>query len=134
LASQAASLPQAAAASAPIFADHHAQPNKILFLKNIPTDSISSQDLEDYFKLFVVKRWMQKSFIFFFFAPVLIKFCFSQPTNRFNGFKEVRVVPGKSDLAFVEFENEVFAYGVKTAMASHPIKGNSSIVVTFANK
>merc|ERR1719431_806956 len=29
--------------------------------------------------------------------------------NQFPGFKEVRLVPGRSDIAFVEFENEVQA-------------------------
>ena len=30
--------------------------------------------------------------------------------NQFPGFKEVRLVPGRHDIAFVEFENEVGFY------------------------
>ena len=32
--------------------------------------------------------------------------------NQFPGFKEVRLVPGRHDIAFVEFENEVGTYSL----------------------
>ena len=40
--------------------------------------------------------------------------------NQFPGFKEVRLVPGRHDIAFVEFENEVGFYLHVFIVMIHP--------------
>jgi U1 small nuclear ribonucleoprotein A len=53
---------------------------------------------------------------------------------RFPGFREVRLVPGKSDIAFVEFENEVQAGTAKDALQGFKITPTNAMKITFAKK
>ena len=54
--------------------------------------------------------------------------------NKFNGYKEVRMVPSRSDIAFVEFDNEHNAGRAKSQLQNFKIKPNHHIRITFAKK
>ncbi|KAI8811031.1 u1 small nuclear ribonucleoprotein A, partial [Cladochytrium replicatum] len=54
--------------------------------------------------------------------------------QQFPGFKEVRMVPGKNDIAFVEYENETQSAGAKTQLHGFRITPEKEIKVTFAKK
>ncbi|XP_029646304.1 U1 small nuclear ribonucleoprotein A [Octopus sinensis] len=54
--------------------------------------------------------------------------------NQFPGFKEVRLVPGRHDIAFVEFENEMQAGAAKDALQGFKITPNNAMKITFAKK
>lgn len=53
---------------------------------------------------------------------------------RFPGFKEVRLVPGRHDIAFVEFENEVQSGEAKRALQGFKITPTHAMKITFAKK
>ncbi|KAI8909453.1 hypothetical protein DFJ77DRAFT_472557 [Powellomyces hirtus] len=54
--------------------------------------------------------------------------------QQFQGFKEVRLVPGKSDIAFVEYESEVQAGTAKQSLNGFKITPEKEIKVTYAKK
>lgn len=54
--------------------------------------------------------------------------------NQFPGFKEVRLVPGRHDIAFVEFENEVQAGAAKDALQGFKITPSNAMKISFAKK
>ncbi|RWS12477.1 U1 small nuclear ribonucleoprotein A-like protein [Dinothrombium tinctorium] len=54
--------------------------------------------------------------------------------NQFPGFKEVRLVPGRHDIAFVEFENEFQAGAAKDALQGFKIAPTHAIKINFAKK
>jgi len=54
--------------------------------------------------------------------------------NQFPGFKEVRLVPGRHDIAFVEFENEVLSSAAKDALQGFKITPTNAMKITFAKK
>lgn len=54
--------------------------------------------------------------------------------NQFPGFKEVRLVPGRHDIAFVEFETDVQAAAAKDALQSFKITPTNAMKITFAKK
>lgn len=54
--------------------------------------------------------------------------------NQFAGFKEVRLVPGRHDIAFVEFENEYMSGAAKDALQGFKITPSNPIKITFAKK
>lgn len=52
--------------------------------------------------------------------------------GRFEGFKEVRLVPGRKGIAFVEYENETGAISAKEATSGMPMGDNARpIRVTY---
>lgn len=52
--------------------------------------------------------------------------------NRFEGFREVRMVPGRSGIAFVEYEAEAGAITAKENTAGMPLKnGEKTMKVTY---
>ena len=53
---------------------------------------------------------------------------------RFPGFKEVRQVPGRKDIAFVEFESEVESSAAKDALQGFKITPTHSMKISFAKK
>lgn len=53
---------------------------------------------------------------------------------RFPGFKEVRLVPGKHDIAFVEFESETQAGVAKDALQGFRITATCAMKITYAKK
>jgi U2 small nuclear ribonucleoprotein B'' len=50
------------------------------------------------------------------------------------GFREVRMIPTKRDIAFVEYEDETLAAIAKAALGGHEIEEGKPIKVTFARK
>ncbi|GAB1291763.1 U1 small nuclear ribonucleoprotein A [Apodemus speciosus] len=60
--------------------------------------------------------------------------CTPSPQSRFPGFKEVRLVPGRHDIAFVEFDNEVQAGAARDALQGFKITQNNAMKISFAKK
>ncbi|KAM9792779.1 U2 small nuclear ribonucleoprotein B'' [Neosynchiropus ocellatus] len=54
--------------------------------------------------------------------------------NQFPGFKEVRLVPGKHDIAFVEFDSEMQAGVAKDALQGFRITATCAMKITYAKK
>ncbi|XP_075997067.1 U1 small nuclear ribonucleoprotein A [Genypterus blacodes] len=54
--------------------------------------------------------------------------------NQFPGFKEVRLVPGRHDIAFVEFDNEVQAGAARDALQGFKITQMNAMKISFAKK
>jgi len=54
--------------------------------------------------------------------------------NQFPGFKEVRLVPGRHDIAFVEFDNEMSSATAKDALNGFKITPTHAMKVSFAKK
>lgn len=52
----------------------------------------------------------------------------------FSGFKEVRLVPGRSDIAFVEFESEQHSHLAKEALQGFKIGPNHAMKISYAKK
>ena len=53
---------------------------------------------------------------------------------RFPGFKEVRLVPGRHDIAFVEFETETQSAAAKEALQGFKITPSNAMKISFAKK
>ncbi|XP_053314640.1 U2 small nuclear ribonucleoprotein B'' [Spea bombifrons] len=54
--------------------------------------------------------------------------------NQFPGFKEVRLVPGRHDISFVEFENETQAGAARDALQGFKITPSHAMKITYAKK
>ncbi|KAH8352217.1 hypothetical protein KR084_002834 [Drosophila pseudotakahashii] len=54
--------------------------------------------------------------------------------SQFPGFKEVRLVPNRHDIAFVEFTTELQSSSAKDALQGFKITPNHSMKITFARK
>uniref|UniRef100_A0A1A8JHA9 Small nuclear ribonucleoprotein polypeptide B2 n=1 Tax=Nothobranchius kuhntae TaxID=321403 RepID=A0A1A8JHA9_NOTKU len=54
--------------------------------------------------------------------------------NQFPGFKEVRLVPGKHDISFVEFESDSQAGIAKDALQGFRITATCAMKITYAKK
>ncbi len=54
--------------------------------------------------------------------------------NQFPGFKEVRLVPGRHDIAFVEFENEMQSAAARDALQGFKITPSAAMRINFAKK
>ncbi|XP_053565303.1 U2 small nuclear ribonucleoprotein B'' [Bombina bombina] len=54
--------------------------------------------------------------------------------NQFPGFKEVRLVPGRHDIAFVEFEDETQAGSARDALQGFKITPSHAMKITYAKK
>lgn len=54
--------------------------------------------------------------------------------TEFTGFKEVRIVPGKSDIAFVEYSTGKQALAAKTVLDGFQITTTHAMTVSFADR
>lgn len=54
--------------------------------------------------------------------------------HRFPGFKEVRLVPGRADIAFVEFENDTQSAAAREALQGFKITPTNAMMITYAKK
>merc|ERR1712200_114328 len=54
--------------------------------------------------------------------------------TQFPGFKEVRLVPGRHDIAFVEFETEMQSAAARDALQGFKITPTTAIKISFAKK
>lgn len=53
---------------------------------------------------------------------------------QFPGFKEVRLVPGRSDIAFVEYDSEIQAAEAKAKLQGFKVKPTHPLSIVFAKK
>lgn len=53
---------------------------------------------------------------------------------RFPGLQEVRLVPSRTDIAFVEFATEIQATDAMTSLQGFRITATHAMKITFANK
>ncbi|XP_017461333.1 PREDICTED: U1 small nuclear ribonucleoprotein A-like, partial [Rhagoletis zephyria] len=53
---------------------------------------------------------------------------------QFHGFKEVRLVPGRHDIAFVEFDTEYHSAAAKDALQGFKVSPTHAMKITFAKK
>lgn len=54
--------------------------------------------------------------------------------NQFPGYKEVRLIPGRHDIAFVEFENDIQSGAAKDALQGFNLSPTHKMKITFAKK
>ncbi|XP_035298764.1 U2 small nuclear ribonucleoprotein B''-like isoform X2 [Cricetulus griseus] len=54
--------------------------------------------------------------------------------NQFPGFKEVCLIPGRHDIAFVEFENDGQAEATRDALQGFKITPSHAMKITYAKK
>jgi RNA recognition motif-containing protein len=54
--------------------------------------------------------------------------------QQFPGFREVRLVPGRSDIAFVEYETDVQASEARSSLQGFKITMTHAMKVAFAKK
>lgn len=54
--------------------------------------------------------------------------------QQFPGYKEVRLVPGRHDIAFVEFDNEKHSAAAKDALQGFKINPQHAMKIAFAKK
>ena len=54
--------------------------------------------------------------------------------QQYPGFKEVRRVPGKTDIAFVEYEQAVLAKAARDALNGFKLNSNHSLSVEYAQQ
>ncbi|KAG9047841.1 hypothetical protein FS837_001376 [Tulasnella sp. UAMH 9824] len=83
--------------------DEYLPPNRVLFLQNLPAETITKEALQDLFGQY----------------PNLI---------------EIRTVPTKKDIAFVEYADEDSATKAKDALHNYKIDGDAKIKITYARK
>lgn len=101
--------------------DEYLPPNKILFLQNLP-ESVTKDQLLSLFSQLV------------FFSSVLPLILFSslisfKPFHRYPNLYEVRLIPTKRDIAFVEFVDEGSAGVAKDALHNYKLDGENKIKV-----
>lgn len=54
--------------------------------------------------------------------------------NQFPGFKEVRLVPNRHDIAFVEFGSEIQSGAAREALGGFKITPSHAMKISFAKK
>lgn len=54
--------------------------------------------------------------------------------GQFPGFKEVRLIPGRPDIAFVEYEDETQSTAAKNGLQGFKVTPTAPIRITFAKK
>ena len=100
----------------------NAPPNQILFLTNLPeeTNEMMLSMLFNQVRLFKSHTSLVSFLHFVLF--------------QFPGFKEVRLVPGRHDIAFVEFETEMQSAAARDALQGFKITPTTAIKISFAKK
>ena len=101
--------------------DEYLPPNKILFLQNLP-ESVTKEQLLSLFSQLV------------FFSPVfplILSLSLISKTlfSRYPNLYEVRLIPTKRDIAFVEFVDEGSAGVAKDALHNYKLDGENKIKV-----
>lgn len=107
-------------------------PNHILFLTNLPEET-NELMLSMLFNQSVPTHYLRYIHsILNVLVQGLTWLCCG--VFRFPGFKEVRLVPGRHDIAFVEFENEVQAGAARDALQGFKITQANAMKISFAKK
>jgi RNA recognition motif-containing protein len=96
--------------------DEYLPPNKILFLQNLP-ESVTKDQLMALFSQYVSSACI-----------TLIIFADS-PYHRYPNLYEVRLIPTKKDIAFVEYTDEGSAGVAKDALHNYKLDGENKIKV-----
>ncbi|KAF5384026.1 hypothetical protein D9757_006943 [Collybiopsis confluens] len=99
--------------------DEYLPPNKILFLQNLP-ESVTKDQLLALFNQFSI--------------PALLFFNIAHSFARYPNLYEVRLIPTKKDIAFVEYTDEASSTVAKDALHNYKLDGENKIKITFARK
>ncbi|KAG8996445.1 hypothetical protein FRB94_008276 [Tulasnella sp. JGI-2019a] len=83
--------------------DEYLPPNRVLFIQNLPVETITQEILQDLF-------------------------------GQHPNLMDIRTVPTKKDIAFVEYADEDSATVAKDALHNHRIDGETKIKITYARK
>lgn len=94
---------------------------------------VTSDAMQFFYEFWQVIARMENSYKWLAFV-VVCPFFFARYYYRFPGFKEVRLVPGRSDIAFVEFENDVQSGTAKDALQGFRITPSHAMKITYAKK
>lgn len=92
--------------------DEYLPPNNVLFLQNLP-EGTTSDDLREVFELCV--RFLCRSI--------------QADSHRHAGLVEIRTIPAKKDIAFVEYSDEAAATVAKEALHNFKIDGETKMKV-----
>jgi U2 small nuclear ribonucleoprotein B'' len=98
--------------------DEYLPPNKILFLQNLP-ESVTKDQL---LALFAQLRYSS--------APMSIPYA-DIVAHRYPNLHEVRLIPTKKDIAFVEYIDEGSAGVAKDSLHNYKLDGENKIKVIF---
>src|SRR3984885_11487308 len=102
--------------------DEYLPPNKILFLQNLP-ESVTKDQLMSLFSQYAF-CFLDYSFMSTYFADPL--------PFRYPNLYEVRLIPTKRDIAFVEYMDEGSAGVAKDALHNYKLDGENKIKVCFS--
>jgi len=83
--------------------DEYLPPNRVLFIQNLPAETITEAALRELF-------------------------------GQYPNLLEVRTVPTKKEIAFVEYADEESATTAKDALHNYKVDGESKIKITYARK
>ena len=109
--------------------DEHEPINRILYIQNLPSD-VTDEMLSCLFQ----------QYVYVFFSCLINGSCQNSATNyfswlpRYPGFKEVRLVPGRTDIAFVEYEAGHQAAVAKDVLNGFKLTVDKEMKVTFARR
>ena len=105
-------------------------PNKILFIENLPDKVYDHPEmLEIVFAKYVR---FTRLFLLCLTANHFFFLCFYN--KSLEGFKEVRVVPGKKGIAFVEYENELQATNAMTRLQGWKLDKVQPMKISYSKK
>lgn len=99
--------------------DEYLPPNKILFLQNLP-ESVTKDQLTALFSQSVSVLKL-----------VSLHLLTHGPHGRYPNLYEVRLIPTKKDIAFVEYMDENSASVAKEALHNYKLDGEGKIKVRF---
>ena len=115
--------------------DNDSEPNKILFVQNLPEDAppaaitaalkqVLAQNLS---RIVLSTRSI--------YAHIHVSnFAFPQLFGRFNGLSDVRLPPGRPGLAFVEYQTEELSAAAQSALNGFEFDVGTRLKVSFAAK
>ncbi|KAG5638501.1 hypothetical protein H0H81_012306 [Sphagnurus paluster] len=100
--------------------DEYLPPNKILFLQNLPEG--------------VTKEQLMALFSQLHYLSSALGAIANLSNDRYPNLYEVRLIPTKRDIAFVEYIDEGSAGVAKDALHNYKLDGENKIKITFARK
>lgn len=94
--------------------EEYLPPNKILFLQNLP-ENVTKDQLTALFSQYVLDFWYHYMMMLTY--------------GRYPNLYEVRLIPTKRDIAFVEYMDENSASVAKDALHNYKLDGESKVKV-----
>ncbi|KAH9454145.1 hypothetical protein Pst134EB_014241 [Puccinia striiformis f. sp. tritici] len=110
--------------------DEYQPPNKILFIQNLP-ENAGKDALEVLFKQFESLRYLHPNHFSLMKESEMIDHLHFDHT-RYPNLVEVRTIPGRSNIAFVEYVDATSSGVAKDALHNYKFDGEHKIKVTFA--